>query len=98
MSFVQAASQISTSRLLTFKGDDKRDLKKFILEAHVEGMNEKDLLEILFQDQKRARDGNRMTRCGLPLTRVLRISGAQNQNHRAHGPRRAANDRLVELL
>ena len=55
MSFVQAASQISTSRLLTFKGDDKRDLKKFILEAHVDGMNEKDLLEILFQDQNKGK-------------------------------------------
>lgn len=49
---MQAAAQFSTSRVLEneYEGDVE-GLKKFILQAGVDGMNEKDLLAIVFQDQ-----------------------------------------------
>ena len=49
---MQAAAQLSASRRL--ENDYKPDvqgLEKFILEAGVDDMNEKDLLAIVFQDQ-----------------------------------------------
>lgn len=49
---MQAATQFSTSRVLeTEYEDDVEGLKKFILQAGVDGMNKKDLLAIIFQDQ-----------------------------------------------
>ena len=52
VSFVQAASQSSESRVLE-KGfeADVGGLKEFILSAGVDGINEKDLLAIVFQNQ-----------------------------------------------
>ena len=53
VSFVQAAAQSDTSQVLekkVYKGD-VQGLKEFILRAGVDGMNEKDLLAIVFQKQ-----------------------------------------------
>ena len=53
VSFVQAATRSDTSRVLErkeYKGDVE-GLEKFILRAGVDGMNEKDLLAIVFQKQ-----------------------------------------------
>ena len=49
VSFVQAAAQFDTNRIFEkeFKSDAE-GLKRFILEAGVPNMNEKDLLDIVF--------------------------------------------------
>lgn len=52
VSFVQAGTQLDTSRVLQKKyEDDVEGLKEFILRAGVDGMNEKNLLAIVFQNQ-----------------------------------------------
>ena len=49
---MQAAAQFSTSSVLEDKyKPNVEGLKRFILQAGVNGMNEKDLLDIVFQDQ-----------------------------------------------
>lgn len=49
---MQAATQFSTSRVLENEFEsDVEGLKKFILQAAVDDMNEKDLLAIVFQDR-----------------------------------------------
>ena len=47
---MQAATQIDTGRMKKYK-DDAEGLKGFILDAGVDGMNEKELLAIVFQKQ-----------------------------------------------
>ena len=51
VSFVQAATQFSSSRGLEKEyEDDAEGLKEFILQAGLDRMNEKDLLAIVFQN------------------------------------------------
>lgn len=54
VSFVQAASQCDTSRMVEYEADAE-GLEKFILAAAVDGMNDRKRLAILFQDPKESK-------------------------------------------